>query len=123
MSDSSSVVGIIKTIQTQCISLPKKAKILENDFQPGERTPLFQFSKVAVINVRGFEVSSLAISVLAKPRPIEHPLYRLGAFRGKGRAWYSRRRSVPLLDQAAEKVLFQALASRAPKDPASTSES
>ena len=108
LSDSSSVVGVIKTIQRMYLA-PKEAKILER-LQPGERTPLFQFSGSS--KRKSFEVFTCYLR-LAKPRPIEHPFTGLVRLEVKHKLGIQR--AVALLDQAASAV--SALASRAPKDP------
>ena len=108
LSDSSSVVGIIKTIQRMYLA-PKEAKILER-LQPGERTPLFQFS--GSNKRKSFEVFTCYLR-LAKPRPIEHPY--TGLVRLEVKVGLGIQKAVALLDQAGSAV--SALASRAPKDP------
>lgn len=108
LSDSSSVVGVIKTIQRMYLA-PKEAKILEQ-LQPGERTPLFQFSGSS--KRKSFEVFTCYLR-LANPRPIEHPF--TGLVRLEVKIGLGIQRAVRLLDQAAHAV--SALASRAPKDP------
>lgn len=108
LGDSSSVVGVIKTIQRMYLS-PKDAVILEK-LAPGERTPLFHFSGSS--RRRGFEVFSCYLR-LSAPRPIEHPF--AGLVRLEVKVGLGIQKAVTLLDQAAAKVL--ALASRAPKDP------
>ena len=108
LSDSSSVVGVIKTIQRMYLA-PQEAKILER-LQPGERTPLFQFSGSS--KRRSFEVFTCYLR-LVNPRPIEHPF--TGMVRLEVKAGLGIQKAVSLLDQAASAV--SALASRAPKDP------
>jgi hypothetical protein len=105
---SSSVVGVIKTIQRMYLP-PKRGAILGH-LAPGQRTPLFR--------VRGggrresYDVLTCYLR-LAPPRPIEHPL--AGLARIEVKASLGVQKAVALLDQAAAKVF--ALASRAPKDP------
>ena len=108
LSDSSSVVGVIKTIQRMYLA-SQEAKILEQ-LQPGERTPLFQFSGSS--KRKGFEVFTCYLR-LANPRPIEHPF--TGLVRLEVKLGLGIQQAVVLLDQAAHAV--SALASRAPKDP------
>ncbi len=107
LGDSSSVVGVIKTIQRMYLA-PPEAKILER-LQPGERTPLFQFSGS---RRKGFEVFTCYLR-LANPRPIEHPF--TGLVRLEVKAGLGIQKAAALLDQAAQAV--SGLASRAPKDP------
>jgi hypothetical protein len=108
LGDSSSVVGVIKTIQRMYLS-PKDAMILER-LNTGERTPLFHFSGSS--RRRSFEVFTCYLR-LAAPRPIEHPF--AGLVRLEVKVGLGIQKAISLLDQAAVKVL--ALASRAPKDP------
>ena len=108
LGDSSSVVGVIKTIQRLYLS-PKDAMILVQ-LRPGERTPLFHFSGSS--NRRSFEVYTCYLR-LALPRVIEHAY--AGLVRLEVKVGLGVPRAVELLDQAAVKVFV--LASRAPKDP------
>ena len=108
LGDSSSVVGVIKTIQRMYLA-PPEAKILER-LQPGERTPLFQFSGSS--KRKGFAVFTCYLR-LANPRPIEHPF--TGLVRLEVKAGVGIQKAAALLDQAAQAV--SGLASRAPKDP------
>ncbi len=108
LGDSSSVVGVIKTIRRMYLA-PKEAKILEQ-LQPGERTPLFQFSGSG--RHKSFEVFTCYLR-LVNPRPIEHPF--TGLVRLEVKLGLGIQQAVRLLDQAASTV--SSLASRAPKDP------
>lgn len=108
LRQSSSVVGVIKTIHRMYLP-SKKATILER-LQPGERTPLFR-----VVSGRkndGYSVFSCYLR-LARPQPTELPF--TGLVRLEAKASLGPDRAVELLDQAAVKVCV--LASRAPKDP------
>ena len=108
LRQSSSVVGVIKTIHRMYLP-SKKATILER-LQPGERTPLFR-----VVSGRkndGYSVFTCYLR-LARPQPTELPF--AGLVRLEAKASLGPDRAVELLDQAAVKVC--ALASRAPKDP------
>jgi hypothetical protein len=105
---SSSVVGVIKTIQRIYLS-PTDAAILER-LRPGERTPLFHFPGSSTR--KSYEVLTCYLR-LVSPRPIEHSfagLVRIEVDYGLG-----VQKAVALLEQAAVKVF--ALASHAPKDP------
>jgi hypothetical protein len=108
LADSSSIVGVIKTIQRLYLT-GKDAAILAQ-LNPGERTPLFRFS--GSNKNRSFEVYTCYLR-LAEPRPIEH--HYAGLVRLEVKVGLGVRNAVELLDQAAVKVA--ALASRAPKDP------
>ncbi len=108
LGDSSSVVGVIKTIQRMYLA-PPQAKILER-LQPGERTPLFEFSGSS--RRKGFEVFTCYLRLM-NPRPIEHPF--TGLARLEVKAGLGIQKATALLDQAARVV--STLASRAPKDP------
>lgn len=108
LSDSSSIVGVIKTIRRLYLSA-KDSTILQ-DLKSGERTPLFHFSGSK--NRRSFEVYTCYLR-LAEPRPIEH--HYAGLVRLEVRVGLGVSKAAELLDQAAVKVA--ALASRAPKDP------
>jgi hypothetical protein len=107
LGESSSVVGVIKTIHKMYLS-PKKAKILER-LQPGERTPLFRI--VSGRKNDGYSVLTCYLR-LAQPQPIELPFAGLVRLEAKASL---REQAVGLLEQAAVKVCE--LASRAPKDP------
>ncbi|MBM4254515.1 MAG: hypothetical protein FJ147_01310 [Deltaproteobacteria bacterium] len=108
LADSSSIVGVIKTIQRLYLT-GKDAVILEK-LKPGDRTPLFRFSGSS--KNRSFEVYTCYLR-LAEPRPIEH--HYAGLVRLEVKVGLGVQNAVELLDQAAVKVV--ALASRAPKDP------
>jgi hypothetical protein len=108
LRQSSSVVGVIKTIHRMYLPA-KKATILER-LQPGERTPLFR-----VVSGRandGYSVFTCYLR-LARPQPTELPY--AGLVRLEVKASLGPERAVVLLEQAAVKVCE--LASRAPKDP------
>jgi len=105
---SSSVVGVIKTIQRMYLP-PKRAAILGH-LAPGQRTPLFRIQGGS--RRESYDVLTCYLR-LAPPRPIEHPL--AGLARIEVKASLGVQKAVTLLDQAAVKVF--ALASRAPKDP------
>src|SRR5215510_1875703 len=107
IGESSSVVGVIKTIHKMYLA-PKKAKILER-LQTGERTPLFRI--VSGRKSDGYSVLTCYLR-LARPQPIELPFAGLVRLEVKASL---REKAVELLEQAAVKVC--ALASRAPKDP------
>ena len=108
LGDSSSIVGVIKTIQRLYLT-GKDVLILER-LKPGERTPLFHFS--GSNKQRSFEVYTCYLR-LAEPRPIEH--HYAGLVRLEVKVGLGVENAVELLDQAAIKV--SVLASRAPKDP------
>lgn len=108
LGESSSVVGVIKTIRRMYLA-PEEAKILKL-LEPGERTPLFQFSGSS--KRKSFEVFTCYLR-LVKPRPIEHPF--TGLVRMEVKVSLGIENATALLDQAARVVT--ALASRAPKDP------
>ena len=108
LGESSSVVGVIKTIRRMYLA-PEEAKILKF-LEPGERTPLFQFSGSS--KRKSFEVFTCYLR-LVKPRPIEHPF--TGLVRMEVKVSLGIENATALLDQAARAVT--ALASRAPKDP------
>ncbi len=108
LRQSSSVVGVIKTIHRMYLPA-KKATILER-LQPGERTPLFQ-----VVSGRkndGYSVFSAYLR-LTFPQPTELPF--AGLVRLEAKVSLGPQRAIELIDQAAVKVCH--LASRAPKDP------
>ena len=109
LSDSSSVVGVIKTIQRMYLA-PQEAKILEQ-LQPGERTPLFQFSGSS--RRKSFEVFTCYLR-LANPRPIEHPF--TGLVRLEVKVGLGIQQAVVLLDQAAQGCFGAGLA-RAKRPP------
>jgi hypothetical protein len=108
LRESSSVVGVIKTIHKMYLS-PKRAAILER-LQPGERTPLFRIASGRKSD--GYSVFTCYLR-LARPQPIELPF--AGLVRLEAKASLRAERAVELLEQAAVKVCE--LASRAPKDP------
>ena len=108
LGDSSSIVGVIKTIQR--LYLTGKDGAILAQLKPGERTPLFRFS--GSNKQRSFEVYTCYLR-LAEPRPIEH--HYAGLVRLEVKVGLGVQNAVELLDQAAVKVV--ALASRAPKDP------
>lgn len=105
---SSSVVGVIKTIQRMYLS-SKRAAILAH-LAPGQRTPLFRIQGGS--RRESYDVLTCYLR-LAPPRPVEHPF--AGLVRLEVKASLGVQKAVALLDQAAVKVCT--LASRAPKDP------
>lgn len=108
LGGSSSVVGVIKTIQRMYLSA-KKAAILER-LGPGQRTPLFRIQGGS--KRESYDVLTCYLRLTA-PRPVEHSL--AGLVRLEVKASLGAQKAVALLEQAAVKVF--ALASRAPKDP------
>lgn len=106
--DSSSVVGVIKTIHRMYLSA-KKAAILER-LRPGERTPLFRI--VGGRKGDAYNVFTCYLR-LAQPQLIELPF--AGVVRLEVKEKLGAEKAVTLLEQAAQQVF--ALASRAPKDP------
>lgn len=106
--DSSSVVGVIKTIHRMYLSA-KKAAILER-LCPGERTPLFRI--VGGRKGDAYNVFTCYLR-LSQPQLIELPF--AGVVRLEVKEKLGPQRAVALLEQAAVQVC--ALASRAPKDP------
>ena len=105
---SSSVVGVIKTIQRMYLP-PKRAAILAQ-LSPGERTPLFRIRGSS--KRESYDVLTCYLR-LATPQMIEHSF--AGLARLEVKASLGAQKAVSLLDQAAVKVF--ALASHAPKDP------
>jgi hypothetical protein len=108
LGGSSSVVGVIKTIQRMYLS-PQRAAVLER-LSPGERTPLFRIQGGS--KRESYDVLTCYLR-LAAPRAIEHAF--AGLVRLEVKASLGAQTAVALLDQAAVKVF--ALASHAPKDP------
>ncbi len=108
LQESSSVVGVIKTIHRIYLA-PHKEVILKY-LQPGERTPIFKVASVRKTD--GYSVFSCYLR-LARPQLTELPY--AGLVRLEAKASLLKERAVELLNQAAVRV--SELASRAPKDP------